>query len=58
MVGFVFLVVCLGCDWIGMTGLSRYERSLSCDPYGIWESITGFLGAALNLVAAAVSFCS
>jgi hypothetical protein len=58
MVGYIFLVVCLGCGWIGKTSLSRYEGSPTCEPFWIGQSLTGFLGAALNLVAAAVSFFS
>ena len=58
MFGCIFLVVCLGCVWFGMTSLTRYEREPTCESSFFGESITGFLGAVLNLVAAAVSFFS
>jgi hypothetical protein len=58
MYGSIFLAVGLGCAWIGRTSLTRYERSPSSEPFMIGESIAGFLGAALNLAAAAVLFFS
>jgi hypothetical protein len=56
MFGSIFLMTCLGCLWIGMTHLTRYRCSPSPDPTLLGESIMGFLGSAVNLVAAAVSF--
>ena len=58
MLGWIFLVVCLGCVGIGMMSWTRYERSPSCDPFFLGESLKFFLGAALNLAAAALSFFS
>jgi hypothetical protein len=56
MWGWLFLLGCLGCIWFGRTHWTRYQRSPSPDPTWLGESILGFLGAAANLVAAAVSF--
>jgi hypothetical protein len=56
MFGFLFLLGCLACVWFARTTLARYQRSASRDPSLLWVSILGFLGAALNLVAAIVSF--
>ena len=58
MYGCIFLVCCLGCVWFGKTSLTLYQRSQTSDPCLLGQSIMGFLGAALNLVAAAVSFSS
>jgi hypothetical protein len=56
MYGCIFLVCCLGCVWVGKTSLTQYERLPAPDPYLLWQSIVGFLGSALYLAAAAVSF--
>jgi hypothetical protein len=58
MYGCIFLACCLGCVWVGKTSLTQYQRSQLQDPYLLAVSIIGFLGSALNLVAAAVSFSS
>jgi hypothetical protein len=58
MYGYIFLVCCLGCVWVATTSLTQYKRSPTPEPYLLWQSIVVFLGSALNLVAAAVSFSS
>ena len=58
MYGCIFLVCCLGCVWVGKTSLTQYQGPPPPDPCLLGQSIMGFLGAALNLVAAAVSFSS
>jgi hypothetical protein len=55
MVGFILLVACLGCGWIGGWRLTEYQR-WGAEPSILGESLAGFLGAALNLAAAAVWF--
>ena len=56
MYGCIFLMCCLGCVWVGKTSLTQYLRSPTPDPCMLGQSIMGFLGSALNLVAATVSF--
>jgi hypothetical protein len=56
MYGCIFLVCCLGCAWFGKSCLTQYLGSPTPDPSLLGQSIMGFLGSALNLVAAAVSF--
>lgn len=51
----IFLAVGLGCGWIGMRRWIQCQEA-SCEPFLVGESIMGFLGAAANLVAAAVAF--
>lgn len=51
----IFLAVCLGCVWIGMKRSTECLQSASCEPFLVGESIMGFLGAAVNLVAAAMA---
>jgi hypothetical protein len=56
MFGCMLLAGCLACFCIGKASLTRYQRSPSPEPVLIWDSTMWFLGAALNLAAAAVSF--
>jgi hypothetical protein len=59
MWGWLFLVGCLGCIGSGMKHWRRYQRAQrvsSPDPASLPEVIMWFLGAAANLVAAAVAF--
>jgi hypothetical protein len=56
MLGWLFLLIGLVSFRVGMTNLSRYRRSRTHDPSWLGTSVLGFLGSAVNLVAAAVSF--
>jgi hypothetical protein len=56
MFGCMLLACCLGCFCIGKASLTRYQRSPLFDPVLLGDSTMWFLGAALNLAAAAVLF--
>ena len=56
MWGGLFLLIGLVSFRMGMTDLRRYRRSLSDDLVLPVTSVLWFLGSAVNLVAAAVSF--
>jgi hypothetical protein len=52
MLAYISFVGCLGCAWIGYASWARYQNSESADPIWLWQSVMGYLGSALNLVAA------
>ena len=56
MWGWLFLLIGLVSFRVGMTNLRRYRRSPSNDLILPATSVLWFLGSAVNLVAAAVSF--
>jgi hypothetical protein len=56
MLGCILLSTCVGCVYFGKASLTRYQGSPSPELSWLGCSVVGFLGAALNLAAAAVSF--
>jgi hypothetical protein len=56
--GCLFLVVGLVGFGIGMRDWIRYRHAVLPDPILLGTSVLGFLGAAVNLVAAAAAFLS
>ena len=56
--GLLFLVIGLVGFRIGMTDWARYQHGALPDPVLLGTAVLGFLGSALCLVAAVVSFFS
>jgi hypothetical protein len=54
--GLLFLLVGLVGFGVGILDWSRYRRAVLPDPVLLGTSVLGFLGSALCLVAAVVSF--